>query len=140
MGYFAAPERARLVAKWAALLRPGGRVVTIQRIRPQGTPAVVGFSAGQAEAFVAAALASGARQGLEDIARIERAARTFARKFRTHPITSRTDFERLFTDAGLECMHLEYVTLSTVPGLSGPSVPSGGEYALLIAGKDVGVL
>ncbi len=136
MGNFSDLERARLVAKWASLLRPRGRVVTIQRIRPPGTPAVIGFTAEQADAFVRAALASAARQGMEDSRRVERVARTFTQKFRTHSITSRTDFKALFIDVGLELIHLEYHKLSPFGGLSGPSVPSGGEYAFLIAGKE----
>jgi len=136
MGNFDDRDRARLVAKWASLLRPGGRVVTIQRIRPVDAPAVVGFSDTQAEVFVQEALRSGARLGIGDLARVERAARAFARNFSTFTITSRAGFEQLFTDAGLGMIHLEYDRLSTVPGLSGPSVPSGGEYALLVAGKN----
>lgn len=136
MGNFDDGERANLVAKWASLLRPGGRVVTIQRIRPPGTPSVTGFTSEQADVFVRAALESGARQGIGDSRRVERAARMFTRKFRTHSITSRTEFEALFIDANLEFIHLEYNRLPTFSGLSGPSVPSGGEYAFLIAGKN----
>lgn len=136
MGNFADGDRARLLARWFALLRPGGSLATIQRIRPHGTPAVIGFSAGQTEAFVQAARESGARLGLDDIPRVERVARTFAQKKRTYAITSRDDFEQLFTTAGFELTYLQYDVLPVLPGLSGPSVPSGGEYAFLIASKD----
>jgi len=135
MGNFPEADRARLVAKWFALLRPGGCLATIQRIRPPGTPAVIGFSGTQAEAFVQSALASATRIGLRDLPRVERAARAFTQHKRTHAITSRTGFERLFTGAGFEFLHLVYEALPTRPGLSGPSVPSGGEYAMLLAGR-----
>lgn len=136
MGNFNHHDRAHLVAKWFALLRPGGCVVTIQRVRPQGTPAVIGFSAEQTEAFVQSARESGARLGLDDIPRVERVARTFAQKKRTWSITSRDDIEQLFIAAGFKLTYLQYDALPALPGLSGPSVPSGGEYAFLIAVKE----
>jgi SAM-dependent methyltransferase len=136
MGNFADRDRARLVARWYALLRSGGRVATIQRVRPQGTPTVIGFSAEQTEAFVQAALESGAKHGLEDVSQVERVARAFTQKKRTYSITSHADFELLFTAAGFKLINLQYNALPTLPGLSGPSVPSGGKYAFLIAGKD----
>jgi len=136
MGNFSSEERAALAARWFGLLRPGGCVATVQRIRPGETPAIIEFSAGQAEAFVRGALASAARLDLQDMPRVERAARTFAQKKRTFSITSRAEFERLFAAAGFQLLHLEYEALPVVPGLSGPSVPSGGEYAFLLAGRE----
>lgn len=136
MGNFTADERPDLVARWFALLRPGGRLVTIQRIRPTGTPPVIGFSDEEIRVFVQAALESAAGRGIEDLSRVERAATLFAQNKRTHVITSRAQFEQLFSAVGFELMDLQYSRLPTRRRLSGPSVPSGGEYALLMAGKE----
>lgn len=139
LGNFAAADRARLVRRWGGLLAPGGRVVTMQRVRPPDSPPVVRFSPAQSARFVDAALEAARRTGdrqPEFTAWVEFAARTFAERFVSHAITSRSELERLFVEAGLQLQHLEYRALATRGGLAGPSVPSGGEYALIVAGRE----
>ncbi len=138
MGYFDAPGRQRLVRKWSSLLGRNGRLATVQRVRAADAPAVVTFSPQQSADFVRAALHAAAQAGdprPEFRARVEAAARRFAARFRSHSITSKPEFERLFVDAGLRIQHLEYRTLAAASGLSGPSVPSGGEYAVILVGR-----
>ncbi len=138
LGNFAAAGRQQLVRKWGALLAGGGSVVTIQRVRAPDSPPLVRFSPEQSAHFVRAALEAARQTGEEQpefTAWVELAARTFAERFVSHAITSRAELEQLFVDAGLQLQHVEYRTLATRVGLAGPSVPSGGEYALLIAGR-----
>jgi ubiquinone/menaquinone biosynthesis C-methylase UbiE len=138
MGNFDDVQRSRLLARWRGLLADGGRIVTIQRVRSAHTPPIVSFSQRQAADFVAAALDAARRFNIsarKDLARIEAAAAEFARKFSVYAIRTKAELENLFREAGLEFEHLEYHTLAEREKLSGPSVPSGGEYAHILAKK-----
>jgi SAM-dependent methyltransferase len=53
LGRFDDEERRRLVARWHALLRPGGAVVTTLRIRPQSQQQRVTYDAARARTFAA---------------------------------------------------------------------------------------
>ncbi len=138
MGNFDQAGRSRLLRKWASMLSAAGCVVTVQRVRPADSPAVVRFTAEQAINFIAVARKAAARAGITqpgDLARVEAAATNFTAHFMAHTITSRAALEQLFLDAGLSFRHIEYKALQKSPGLSGPSVPSGGEYGFIIASR-----
>lgn len=138
MGRFDDNDRISLVRKWADLLADGGRVATVQRVRPPDSPTVVGFSEEQARHFRTAAQDAAARLDLpaEELARVGDAATAFTDNFRGYAITSPEALEHLFTDAGFRFRHLEYRSLEAKRNLAGPSVPSGGNYAFIIAEKD----
>lgn len=139
MGNFDDMGRARLVRKWASMLNEGGSVVTVQRVRPADSPPMVRFSADQSRNFISASLAAAAQvDDLQpgDLARIEAAATAFTDHFMSHAITSKAALERLFLNAGFIFRHLEYKTLASKSDLAGPSIPSGGEYAFVIAVKE----
>jgi len=136
MGNFDESGRTQLVRKWASLLNEGGRVVTVQRVRPTDSPPVIRFSAGQATDFIRASIRAAEQSGQNnenDLTRIEAAATLFTDRFMSYSITSKEALEKLFTDAGLRFLHLEYKALAQLERLTGPSVPSGGEYAFIIA-------
>lgn len=138
MGYFDDVRRQRLVRKWQALLADQGKVVTIQRIRPPDSPSIIRFSQQQASDFVAAAISAAEQHGISRgpaLIRVEEAATQFAQNFFSHSINSKSSFERLFLDAGLVFHCLDYQSLEKREHLSGPSVPSGGEYAHIVAGN-----
>ncbi len=139
MGNFNERQRSELVLKWSSLLNPGGSVVTIQRVRPADSPPIVQFTPEQAASFIEFALDS-ARDVEDftttDLAVVERAARLFCDRFISHSICSKDALEGHFLDAGLRFRRLEYQKMETIRHLSGPSVPSGGEYALIVAGVD----
>jgi hypothetical protein len=100
---------------------------------------VVGFSERQASDFVAAALGAARQQGLSrgaELDRVTEAATAFSGKFLTHTIRSKSALKNLFVDQGMVFQHLEYHTLGPRENLSGPSVPSQGEYAHIIAGRE----
>jgi hypothetical protein len=139
MGNFDAQGRAGLLRKWASLLDEGGSIVTVQRVRPPDSPPVVRFSAEEARDFVSAALESANRSGMMqqgDLERVATAAAGFTANFMANAITSKQALEHLFLDAGLTFRHLEYIALAKSPRLAGPSVPSGGEYGFIIAGRE----
>src|SRR3546814_19002308 len=58
LGYFTPEQRPALMAKWFSLLRPGGRVLTVNPIRPTPDHAFVPFTPAQAASFEARAMAA----------------------------------------------------------------------------------
>jgi len=138
MGYFDDVQRPALVNRWRQLLTDRGRIITIQRVRPADSPALVRFTPEQSARFVATAIeaaqASGQYQPSE-IDAIQAAASDFAKNFVNHAITSRTALESLFIDADLDFQVLEYHHLEQKGELSGPSVPSNAEFAHIVAKK-----
>ena len=138
MGNFDDDDRQLLVNKWSELLSEDGKIVTIQRVRDASAPSLVKFSASQAAEFVAGALSAAERNGVlpdQKLTEVEAIATEFAQKFSTYAIRSKSSLCSLFTTAGLKLDYLEYHSLEQKEKLSGPSVPSGGEYAHVIAGK-----
>jgi SAM-dependent methyltransferase len=136
IGQFDPESRARLVRKWREWLAPGGRLATINRVRPAAAdPAVrVGFSADQAKTFVADVLVRAAGLGL-DLAWLERAARRYASRQGAWPLRSLDEIRALFESAGFT---LSELGTSTVPGehgrVSGPTTPgAAARYAHILA-------
>ena len=140
MGNFDLAGREKLLRKWSSLIDEDGKIVTIQRVRPENSPTVVRFSVEQARTFVFASLEAAELVGInqrDELDIVKEAATVFASRFQSHAITSKVELEKLFKDAGLCFQYLEYKTLEQTGELSGPSVPSGGDYALIIAGREL---
>ena len=138
MGYFDDAQRSLLVKKWRQLLSEQGKIVTIQRVRPADSPALVRFSAEQSAQFITAAMAAAKNSAYDnqsDLDRVLDAASQFTEKFVNHAITSKTALESLFTDAGMAFQSIEYHQLDKNGELTGPSVPSDAEFAHIIAEK-----
>lgn len=138
LGQFDGPARARLAAKWFGLLRPGGRVATVNRIRPGMTGPWVGFDARQAEAFLAEVDACIARATLPadvDASVLRDMARDYAAKFGAWPVASESQIRELFEGAGLRMEELQCALVDTQGGgrISGPSTPGGALYACILA-------
>ncbi len=138
MGNFDDSSRQLLVNKWHGLLAEDGKVVTIQRVRSADAPSLVKFSASQADEFIAGAL-NAAKQHrvlpVQELAGVEAIATEFVQRFSTYAIRSKSSLSNLFSTAGLKLHCLEYHRLGQIEKLSGPSVPSSGEYAHIVAGK-----
>ncbi|MGE0667639.1 MAG: class I SAM-dependent methyltransferase [Sphingomonadales bacterium] len=135
MGNFDDDGRARLVRQWAAALRSGGRVVTVQRVRP-GFPAdVVRFTEAEASAFVerVAELAPvwlpPEAAGLDVVAM----AAEYARNFRALPVRSADGLRSLFEAAGFRLDRFERSAPAGPAGVSGPSVPNTDGHYLITA-------
>ena len=139
LGYFSPGQRTRLIAKWHNLLRPGGKVVTVHRIRPSDAPDKAGFSSEQVDAFAARAhIAATASPTLFDLTpeAIADLARSYARQFtEIRSIRSLGEIIDLFDSGGFELDHPEIAEAR--PGsrepASGVSTPEGASYALIVA-------
>jgi SAM-dependent methyltransferase len=138
LGQFPPPTRERLIARWASLLRPGGSVITVNRLRPDADPMRrVEFSAEQARAFVeavrrgAAKIPPAARPPLEEIS--AEAAR-YARRQGAWPLRSAAELEALFARGGFEIARLEVAPIAgEAPGTTAPTVAGGAPYARIEA-------
>ena len=138
MGNFDDTRRQCLAHKWHELLCDQGKVVTVQRVRAADSPAIVKFTQQQAADFVTTALSAARELGLSqesDLLRVKETASAFAQNFSTHAIRSKAALRKLFLDAGMSLDCLSYHRLDKRDHLSGPSVPSDGEYAHIVAGK-----
>jgi SAM-dependent methyltransferase len=137
LGEFAPPDRARLLAVWHRLLRPGGRLATVQRIRQGARPDErVGFSAAQAREFVqgvvrAAASFDGALP--MSAAELERAAARYAAELASWPVVSMDYLRGLFEEAGFALEELSGARMAGRAAASAPTTPSSAEYAFIIA-------
>jgi hypothetical protein len=141
LGRFAPEVRPTLVARWHELLRPGGRVVTVNRIRPEA-PERVGFTPAQAKGLRERVLAAtAAAQDRIDVSPevIATMADAYAHaKQKTHPVRSVAELEELFHGAGFR---LEQVVVAPVGPRStqaplGPTMSGGANYAQIIAIRD----
>lgn len=138
MGYFTPELRKKLLHKWYSLLRPGGRVITIQRIRPDTHHDVVRFTPEEKATFrhkvESEALAN--QDSLDiDAGKLAAAAGIYAEQFFTYPIKSREELVSLFTAAGFEFRQLEFGPAETQhqTTISGPTIPGTAEYAFVEA-------
>ncbi len=140
LGSFDPTERRRLMAKWRQLLRPGGKVVTIQRIRPASGGKFIGFTAEQAAAFVGrvSRQAEKVKDSL-DISPEELAeeARIYTERFKIHPVRSREELVELFEGGGfsVELFHSGSVGRRMSAQPSGPSAPGEAAYARIILSR-----
>jgi SAM-dependent methyltransferase len=137
LGYFDATERRRLMAKWHSLLRPGGKVVTIHRIRPESGGKLIGFTPAQAAAFRGrvARQAEKVKDSL-DISPEElvEGARIYTERFKIHPVRSHQELVELFEGGGFSLEHFHSASVERRMGRqpSGPSAPGKAAYARII--------
>jgi hypothetical protein len=138
LGNFDAATRPTLLERWRDLLRPGGRVVTVQRIRPDHDGDFVAFSTEQATAFRdavlerATALASRLDQTPEALAAL---ALAYARRVRAHPVRSAGELRQAFEAHGFALARFERVVTPPAPGpqAGGPALPAGAEHVAIVA-------
>lgn len=107
LGRFSEEERPHLLACWASWLRPGGLLVTTQRVRPGWTGAVVSYTADEArrvgERVAAAAKERRAAPGIH-AEELGQAAREYALRKRSHAIADPASLTRAFDAAGFEIL------------------------------------
>lgn len=129
LGYFSEAERPALLARWAAWLRPGGRAVTVNRLRETARHRI-GFSETEASAFVARIVAAvAARPGITALAETDLRARAadYARRFSIHPLTSIADLTGQCRNAGLAARVVPLGQVSR-SGPTGPTAPGSARY------------
>lgn len=138
LGYFSHEERPRAIAKWADCLRPGGKVVTVNVIRPGAPPEIRRFSPDMVDAFaqrtLRAAQACGGFPGLppEELAA---RARTYAENFWNYPVREEAEVRALFTDNGFT---VDYLDMGVPPegsadGATGSTVKGALRYVSIVA-------
>jgi SAM-dependent methyltransferase len=139
LGYFDETARARLVAAWWQVLRPGGKVIFTHRLRPGAGTSPVGFSTEQARAFSEAARRSAERWQAtfgfdpDDVAGW---VRTYAQRHRTYPVRSADEIASLVRDAGFSLDRLDVVTTAAPAGgslVSGPTLAEKADYVRVVA-------
>jgi SAM-dependent methyltransferase len=139
LGMFAPAARARLIAAWQRLLRPGGRVVTAHPLRPWGAEEPNRFTPGQADwvrrrvGARAAELSAMLEAGREEV--LAQAERYLEARY-GYPVRSLDELRALFAQGGFQLDHLE--SAAPAPGgqpeLGGPGLRNAKvRYAHLIA-------
>lgn len=137
LGNFDASRRPALVARWRALLAPGGRVVTVNRLRP-GRSGRITFDEQQVNAYRARVLhaAKSGRHALPmSLAELGGAAERYARRQFIYPLQTADELRALFEDGGFSVEHLSVAPLGAPAraGISVPTMPGADDYAHLIA-------
>lgn len=137
LGYFTAEQRQRLFAVWADLLRPGGKAILSNRLRPGFESERVGFLPVEARRFCdevnARAAATGIALGI-DPKLIEDGAREYVRNFLVYPITSQEAVHRALQDAGfVDIAADQAASQATSVAVAGPSTAAQAMYARIVA-------
>jgi SAM-dependent methyltransferase len=137
-GYFDAGQRRDLLAKWHSLLRPGGQVVTVNRLRTPQAQLRTGFDALQTEAFVERVrqAAQPVRQLLDlGPGELEDAARAYAAKLAVYTLRSPGEVRALFNGAGfvLDSLYCEPISTGARHPVDAPTVPGSDEYVHIVA-------
>jgi SAM-dependent methyltransferase len=137
LGQFTPERRPKLIENWRRLLRPGGTVITVNRIRPPSDDTSQRFSQDRAERFrdlvlQAAAAAGGLGLDPESLARD---AQTYASRSGWNPVRSKEEVVALFEAGGLAIERFELAPVKRDGGgdLRGPTLPGGAQYASLVA-------
>ena len=136
LGFFDDDGRRRLMARWRALLRPGGRLILIQRLRPDYPNAVVRFTSEEARLFAQRVGQEARRTELGfDPETLVTAAHIYARRLQLYPIRSRRELRTLFTEAGFDFERFDIISMENASAskLSGPTVPGHADFVHIVA-------
>ncbi len=135
LGHFPPRVRSALMSRWFGLLKPGGWLVTVARLRPEGEARA--FDPAAADALAAEA----ARRMVDqpDIGIPPKEAEAVIRRYAaerstSYPVTSATGLWALLTGAGfhLRCVAPQQVH-GRITGIQGPGLPRGGRYVNIVA-------
>jgi catechol 2,3-dioxygenase-like lactoylglutathione lyase family enzyme len=130
-------DQQRTVRRWRELLAPGGRAITLARVRPGAAAGPQRFTPAAVAGFRAAVRQEAERRrGLHELdpAALEAAAERYAGSIVVFPTPSVEAFAGMFTTAGLR---LEAVETPDMPGWgSGPGTVMPATYARVVAVRD----
>lgn len=138
LGQIPPARRAAVTAAWFRTLRAGGKVITVDRARPDATRAAIGFTDEQRQAFMATvtgmAPSVSAQTGIAAGALIE-AAHVYLAHQQLHPVRSSEESRALFEQAGFVLDELSEAPneISSVSSNAGPAIPSKALYVHVIA-------
>jgi SAM-dependent methyltransferase len=139
LGYFDHEQRERLFAKFRELLRPGGKLMFTNRLRPGAGPAPVGFGASEADRFLAAvdsALESHGAAWGADPAELKRWAALYSQRFRSYAVESKDQVGDYLMRHGFAADLLDAGAVAKAGGpraATGPTVADGSAYLRVIA-------
>jgi len=136
LGYFSPQHRPRLIANWHRALRPGGLVVTANRLRPGAADAPAVFSALQVEEFVQIVLHKARAASLAAELAVD--AQRYASRQAHWPVRSTEEVRALFEGAGFRIAHLSCAPMASGAGeaqLNVPTVAGSASYARIVAIK-----
>jgi SAM-dependent methyltransferase len=134
LGNFDPPKRAALMRKWHSLLQPGGKVITVNRLRPGREPQWVAFSVDQVWAYRARVEEAARARGLQ-VPGLGRAAEAYAGRQAMFPLGSAMELGALLREAAFEVERMAVAPLASAKRqqVSLPTVPGSDDYVLLIA-------
>jgi SAM-dependent methyltransferase len=132
LGEFDPAARVQLFARWAALLRRGGKLVLTNRLRPGSGHEALGFTSDQAQAFCATVRRQAERAkailGLEP-EMVESWARAYTERHRAYPVRSVDEVLELLRSAGFAPERIETTHFAGKPGQEAVAGPSAAEHA-----------
>lgn len=133
LGNFSPAQRTELLANWTRLLRPGGRLVTVQRIRP-GATGRTAFSAAQAARF-REKVREGCRAWPPDLgispAELLARAELYCAGYASYPVSSRVELLDLFASHGFRVASVSEEAGGKVAD-GGPATPGQGGRVQLV--------
>ena len=129
LGNFDVAQRSALAARWHALLAPGGKVVTVNRLRPGREPQWVAFSIDQIWSYRARVEEASQARGLQ-VPGLGRAAEAYAQRQAIFPLGSTEELRSLFERAGFDIEHLTAapMALAAQQQVDAPTVPGADLY------------
>ena len=137
LGLFDQARRQQLASRWHSLLAPGGRVLSVNRVRP-GAPDKVSFTSEQASDFVqqVGRLLAGSELGSSfDPEQVADLAKRYIRHRVVYPIRDEEEISRLLSSSGFQMEYMNTELLadeqSDIP--SGPTQKGGARYASFVA-------
>ena len=138
LGRFTEKQRPTLVDRWRELLRPGGAVITVNRIQPAESAEARGFSQEQAREFreaVVRAAESLRPSATTNPIELARHADLYTTHQTVYPVRTREEFLGLFEQSGFTVDHISWapIVAGARRDVSGPGVPGSSEYGRIVA-------
>jgi len=123
-----------LILRWASLLRPGGKIVTANRVRPPDAPERVRFSEQQVADLKSKTRQWAASRGASfpvDAEALDRAAGLYGARNMLYSVRSADDIRRYFVEAGLAIDEFSVTADSAASGVAGPTMNTRANGSLM---------
>ena len=137
LSYFDKAGRRELAARWHSLLAPGGRLMSVNRLRPSA-PEEVSFTDVEARAFTDDVCQRLAKSDLASDVTLKDFTTLADRYIRTrflYPVRSEAEIVALLTGTGFEMVYMtpDPMTCDQPGQPSGPTLRGGARYACFVA-------